>query len=98
MEAEASGEIPFAIRFNDSLRTEVFSPPVFAAMCSPNLTVAITRLSTYKSLIAPMTITVIEGDETVTFSPEWFGADRSPPGRPPPCAAPRPRTCPCTPA
>ncbi len=37
---------------------ESFSPPVFAALCSPDLRVALERLSHYKRLIGPLTLDV----------------------------------------
>ncbi|MEL6188225.1 MAG: AraC family transcriptional regulator ligand-binding domain-containing protein, partial [Myxococcota bacterium] len=74
MESLSTGH--FALRFNESLRTDAFSPPVFAAMCSPNLLGAIRRLSEYKPLVAPMTIAITETPELVTFEPRWFGASR----------------------
>lgn len=35
---------------------DVFSPSIFACYCSPNLNVALERLSTYKPIICPMTM------------------------------------------
>ncbi|MEM9488217.1 MAG: AraC family transcriptional regulator ligand-binding domain-containing protein [Myxococcota bacterium] len=42
------------VRLVTSVSAESFSPPVFAALCSPNLTVAIARLARFKPLIAPI--------------------------------------------
>ncbi|WP_369159281.1 AraC family transcriptional regulator ligand-binding domain-containing protein [Candidatus Thiodiazotropha sp. LNASS1] len=41
------------IHLVESLSTDFFSPPLFAAYCSPNLNVALERLSHYKPLIGP---------------------------------------------
>lgn len=35
---------------------DVLSPPIFASLCSPNFSVAITRLKQYKSLIGPVLV------------------------------------------
>ena len=45
-----------------SVSVETFSPPVFAAFCSPNMNVATERLAKYKPLIGPM---VLESHPTV---------------------------------
>ena len=48
----------FAIRVVQALQVDVFSPPMFAAFCSPNLNVAAERLSLYKPLIGPLRLEV----------------------------------------
>lgn len=78
LEAE-TGHPDFALLFNESLRAEAFSPPVFAALCSPNLSVAVERLSTYKSLVAPLRIDIVDAADTVSFHPTWLGCDDDPP-------------------
>jgi AraC-like DNA-binding protein len=69
----------FPITLADSVGAEAFSPPLFAALCSPNLTIALTRLSRFKPLLAPVRIGV-ESDETglhITFG--WLESDLGPP-------------------
>ena len=78
MEAESGAE-DCAIRFNECLPTDVFTPPVFAAMCSRNLMMAVRRLSRYKALLAPVEIRVIEDEDTVSFTPVWHGSEAHPP-------------------
>lgn len=55
---DAADDPLFPIRMVDALSAEWFSPPVFAALCSPNLTVAATRLARFKPLVAPMELGV----------------------------------------
>ncbi len=45
------------LRVIETLTTQTFSPPLFAALCSPNLIrgiLAAQRLATYKKLVCPM--------------------------------------------
>jgi len=42
-----------ALRILDLLCVETFDPPLFAALCSPNLAIAIRRISQFKPLIGP---------------------------------------------
>ena len=73
------GDPHFAIRFHETLRTESFSPPIFAALCSPNLLVAAQRIGQYKALVAPMRVEVHEEGETVVVTPVWLRTTRQPP-------------------
>lgn len=57
-----------ALTIGQALTPEGFSPPLFAAFCSPNLKVALERLSTYKPLICPMTMTLAEEDGHVSLT------------------------------
>jgi len=55
----------FALHIGQSIQTEKFSPPIFAALCSPDLNTSMKRLSTYKKLIGPIALNVdIEKDKT----------------------------------
>jgi len=47
---------------------EAFSPPLFAAYCSPNLKVALERLSTYKPIICPMTLELERTDTEMSVT------------------------------
>ncbi|MEM7445458.1 MAG: AraC family transcriptional regulator ligand-binding domain-containing protein, partial [Pseudomonadota bacterium] len=38
----------FPLRLGQAISVEAFSPPIFAAFCSPDLSVALKRLSQYK--------------------------------------------------
>ncbi|NNL76958.1 MAG: helix-turn-helix domain-containing protein [Desulfobacterales bacterium] len=66
---EASLNDPsFPLRIGQTISTESFSPPIFASLCSPNLNVAMQRLSRYKQLIGPMTLTVKKGSKATTIT------------------------------
>jgi len=55
---------------------EAFSPAVFAAVMSPNLNLAASRISTYKKLVGPMRLNVDIDDEQTTISYDWpLGVD-----------------------
>ena len=60
----ADPELPIKLVQLDSAK--VFHPPVFAALCSPNLKTAVRRLAEYKKLCAPTTVKV-EDDQTGFF-------------------------------
>jgi AraC-like DNA-binding protein len=78
LQAEAGDEL-FPLRLYTVLRSEAFSPPLFAALCSPNLTTALGRLSKYKPLIAPTRLDVVENREGVAVQLVWPEATPTPP-------------------
>ena len=51
----------------------MFSPPLFAALCSPNLQVAARRIATYKPLIGPMGVDITQDKTRLTVSYRWPG-------------------------
>ncbi|HIE8827946.1 TPA: AraC family transcriptional regulator ligand-binding domain-containing protein [Klebsiella variicola subsp. variicola] len=68
-----SGDAMFPLRVIETLTTETFSPPLFAALCSPNLIQAAQRLATYKKLVCPMELILDVGREgDLTVSPRWL--------------------------
>lgn len=78
LEAEANDDL-FVIRVYAALRGEFFSPPLFAALCSPNLLTALQRISHYKPLVAPMRFDVVEKRDLVTVSLTWLDTTMRPP-------------------
>jgi AraC-like DNA-binding protein len=78
LEAE-SGDPLFPIRLCQSIRGESFSPLLFAALCSPNLLVAIQRLARYKILAGPMRLEVTEVLGGVSLKLLWLDAPLVPP-------------------
>ena len=78
LEAEAN-DPAFAIRMGELLSFEMFDPPVFAAMCSPDLNTALLRLSRYKRLCAPIELHVDIGPTATTVRPEWTVTPLEPP-------------------
>ena len=79
IEAE-TGDACFPLRLARTIRSESFLPPLFAALCSPDLFVAVQRIARFKALVAPMDLAVIEGRGTVAIEFTW------PDGPPPPAS------------
>ena len=69
----------FPIRIVEVATAETFMPPFFAALCSPNLRVAMQRLSKYKRLVAPMILHVDDKPGALVLSLEWLDATVVPP-------------------
>lgn len=80
IEAEV-GDPLFPILLACSIRSEAFSPSMFAALCSPNLRVAIERLAAYKPLIAPLRLSLheVEGGAMTDLKFEWLDVVNQPP-------------------
>lgn len=78
IEAEIADPL-LPLRLCRSVRSESFSPPLFAALCSPNLLVAAQRIARYKPLVAPMRLDVREDAEQVTVEFVWTTAGSKPP-------------------
>lgn len=78
LEAE-TGDPLFPIRLCRAIRAESFSPPLFAALCSPTMLVAAQRIARYKTLVAPMRLDVVEEGEVVTLGLTWLDAPLRPP-------------------
>jgi AraC-like DNA-binding protein len=66
------------IRIGQAISVESFSPPVFAAICSPNLNVAAARLSRHKALIGPMRLLVTPTDRGTELEFIWPPGHRVP--------------------
>lgn len=71
MEQE-SAEPLFPLRLTEVIKSEAFDPPIFAALCSSNLTTAARRLSHYKRLIAPMRLQVEQDSRGLSIEFEWI--------------------------
>lgn len=69
----------FALRFVDRVSPEWFSPPLFASLCSPNLTVAASRLARFKPLIAPVELLIESGPDGLRISYRWLESHIGPP-------------------
>jgi AraC-like DNA-binding protein len=59
------------LRIARAVSAEVFDPPLFAALCSPDLTVAAQRIAVHKRLIGPMRISVTTSAEGTTVRYHW---------------------------
>ncbi|MFD7024446.1 AraC family transcriptional regulator ligand-binding domain-containing protein [Promicromonospora sukumoe] len=69
LDAEA-GDRSLAVDIGRALSVEMFSPPLFAALCSTDLTAAARRVATYKSLMGPLRMSA-ESGEGLTISYSW---------------------------
>lgn len=78
LEAEA-GDEPLPLRLLAALKSESFSPPLFAALCSPNLLVAAERIAHYKRLIGPIRLEVTAAADLVQVEFTWLDAPFEPP-------------------
>ncbi|MDF7814892.1 AraC family transcriptional regulator [Hymenobacter sp. YC55] len=78
IEAEM-GDALLPIRVCEAVRSESFSPPLFAALCSPNLLVAAQRIARYKTLVAPLRFDVTAGRDLLTMELIWLDAPLLPP-------------------
>jgi AraC-like DNA-binding protein len=78
VEAETADPL-LAIRVCQAVRSESFSPPLFAALCSPNLVVAAQRIAQYKALVAPIRLEIAHGRDVVAIELSWLDAPLSPP-------------------
>ena len=61
-----------------AISPEVFAPPVFAAMMSPDLNTAAKRLALYKKLIGPLLMEIDVDPETTSISFSWPAGDEAP--------------------
>lgn len=70
----------FALQLVGALTAEVFSPPLFAALCSPNMHAASQRLAQYKQLIAPMALDLhTDASGALTLQPRWLATEEAAP-------------------
>jgi AraC-like DNA-binding protein len=69
----------FPLRLCQAIRSESFSPPLFAALCSPDFVVAAERIATYKALMAPMRLDVQVGRDQLSLELHWLDTDLPPP-------------------
>ncbi|CDO31023.1 AraC family transcriptional regulator [Mycolicibacterium porcinum] len=76
-EADDADRDDFAVTMCEAISVEHFSPPIFAALCSPDLRTAAQRLAVYKPLIGPIQLD-IDTAAGVTITYRW------PSGPPPP--------------
>jgi len=70
MAAEADDPL-LPIRIGRAVTFESFAPPIFAAMCSPNLSVAATRIARHKALMGPMRLVVTPQEQGLELDLRW---------------------------
>jgi AraC-like DNA-binding protein len=67
------------LRIGAAISVEAFDPPIFAALCSPDLNMALGRISHYKKLVCPMILHIDISDMATTLRLEWLDAPVEPP-------------------
>lgn len=73
------GDRDLAAAIGRSISVEMFSPPIFAALCSPDLATAAQRIATYKPLIGPLRLEVDQGGDGLTIEHRWPAGMTPPP-------------------
>ena len=68
---EIADDPMLAIRIGQSASPEAFSPPIFAALCSSTLAVAVQRIAAHKRLIAPMHLVSRETSDGLEVTWAW---------------------------
>jgi AraC-like DNA-binding protein len=69
--------LPLSI--GQAISFETFDPAIFAAMCSPDLNTAFTRISLYKRLCAPIELRVSIKDDCTGIEVRWLDSSTNPP-------------------
>lgn len=75
---DEAGERDLAVDVGTAVSPETFSPPVLAALASPNLSMAAQRIATYKPLVGPLTLDVTNGPQGLRIAYSWPSALRPP--------------------
>ncbi|WP_243544218.1 AraC family transcriptional regulator [Pseudodesulfovibrio tunisiensis] len=70
---KTAGKSALPLLIAEKLSTELFNPPMFAALCSPNFNVAMQRLSQFKRLVGPLNLTVAITPERTMLSVDCVG-------------------------
>jgi len=66
----------YPLKIGSSISAESFSPPLFAAFCSPDLNVALKRIAHYKPLVGPMRLGVHRDDQGTKVAFSGIPTDR----------------------
>jgi AraC-like DNA-binding protein len=69
----------FWVRLTEAMSPEYFTPPMFAALCSPDLATATERLARFKPLMGPIVLDVRDGADGLALTYRWTGAAGSRP-------------------
>jgi AraC-like DNA-binding protein len=77
---EVSGDPAIGATLAGRMTTETFQPPIFAALCSPDLHRAAERLAVHKRLLGPLRLTVDTGGGALSLTVGWPPEPVPPPG------------------
>lgn len=61
-------EPTFPLRLAQTITPEIFSPPLFACLCSADLNMALKRLAHYKSIVGPLRLDLHQNDQYTSVS------------------------------
>jgi AraC-like DNA-binding protein len=75
-----SGDPAIGAEMAARVSTETFQPPLFAALCSPDLTRAAARVAVHKRLIGPLSLDVTDTGEGLRLTVDWPRDPAPPPG------------------
>ena len=64
-----------ALDIGQSISVEAFDAPIFASLCSPNLNVALQRLSQFKKLVCPMILHVEKTEQFTRTCAVWSNSN-----------------------
>jgi AraC-like DNA-binding protein len=78
LEAELADPL-LPLRVCQAVRSETFSPALFAALCSANFLVAVQRIARYKALVAPMQLKVSGDAGQMVLDLGWPDPHHQPP-------------------
>lgn len=76
---EEAADPTLPIRIGGAISGEVFDPPIFAALCSPDLDTALGRIARYKTLTCPMKLDVEARAHATTLGLSWLDPSEEPP-------------------
>ncbi|QBF83643.1 AraC family transcriptional regulator [Shewanella maritima] len=71
--AAEAANIDIALKFAEVMSFEQFDAPIFAAICSPNLNAAASRLKQFKPLIGPMILDIEQTAQYTELSTRCYG-------------------------
>ena len=66
----------FPLQLVESMSAEVFSPPIFACLCSADLNTALARMAKYKPLVGPLQLHVKQSPTHTTVAFDGFPENR----------------------
>lgn len=69
---EEANDPLFPLHAGQSISVESFDPPIFAALCSPDLNTALERISRYKKLVCPMSLDIERQSGSTTMTIRWL--------------------------
>lgn len=66
-----TGDPAFGAAMAGHISAEIFQPPLFAALCSPDLRHAAERMAVHKRLIGPLALAISDGPEGLRLTVTW---------------------------